>query len=74
VRFLEQGLQPILELHAIAGDLVLPAHHCAPEPLLGVRPEAQGELLRDQAFHQSLGIGEVPFASARSTIRLRLGV
>ena len=30
VRFLEQGLQPILELHAIAGHLVLAAHDGAP--------------------------------------------
>ena len=47
VRFLEQGLQPILELHAIAGDLVLVAHHGTPEPLLDVGHEAQGELPRD---------------------------
>ena len=73
VRFLEQGLQPILELHAIAGDLVLAAHHGAPEPLLGVGHEAQGELLRDQAFHQPLRIGEILLAPAASTIRLRLG-
>ena len=73
VRFLEQGLQPILELHAIAGHLVLAAHYGAPEPLLGVGHEAQGEFLRDQTFHQPLRIGEVLLASAGSPIRLRLG-
>jgi len=73
VRFLEQGLQAILELHAIAGHLVLAAHHGAPEPLLGVGHEAQGALLRDQTFHQPLRIGEVLLASAGSAIRLRLG-
>ena len=31
------------------------------------------ELLRDQAFHQPLRIGEVPLAPAGSAIRLRLG-
>jgi hypothetical protein len=40
VRFLEKDLQPILELHAVAGDLVLPAHHRAPEPLPSVGHEA----------------------------------
>ena len=64
VRFLEQRLQSVLELHAIPGDLVLAAHHGAPEPLLGVGHEAQGELLRDQAFHQPLRIREVLLASA----------
>jgi hypothetical protein len=53
--------------------LVLAAHHGAPEPLLGVGHEAQGEFLRDQTFHQPLRIGEVLLASARSPIRLRLG-
>ena len=36
MRFLEQGFQSVLELYAIARDLVLTAHHGAPEPLLGV--------------------------------------
>ena len=39
MRFLEQGLQPILELHLIAGHLVLAAHHGAPKPLFGVGHE-----------------------------------
>jgi hypothetical protein len=51
VRFLEEGLQPILKLHAIAGHLVLAAHDRAPESLLGVGHETQGELLRNQTFH-----------------------
>jgi hypothetical protein len=50
VRFLEEGLQPILELHAIARDLVFATHHGAPEPLLGVGHKAQGEFLGDEAL------------------------
>ena len=73
VRFLEQRLQSVLELHAIAGDLVLAPHHGAPEPLLGVGHEAQGQLLGDQALHQPLRIGEVLLAAAGPAIRLRLG-
>ena len=61
-----------MELHAVPGDLVLAPHHGAPETLLRVRHEAQGQLLRDQAFHQPLRIREIPLA-ARSAIRLRLG-
>ena len=73
VRFLEQRLQSVVELHAVAGDLVLAAHHGPPEPLLGVGHKAQGQLLRDQAFHQPLRIREVLLAAAGPTIRLRLG-
>jgi hypothetical protein len=72
VRFLEQRFEPILELHAIARDLVLATHHGPPEPLLSVGHEAQGEFLRNEAFHQPLRIGKVPLAAAGSPIRLRL--
>ncbi len=64
MRFFEQRLQPVLELHAVARDLVLAAHHGAPETLLGVGHEAQGQLLSDQALHQPFGIWEVPLAAA----------
>ena len=73
VRFLEQRLQPVVELHAVARDLVLAAHHGPPEPLLGVGHKAQGQLLRDQALHQPLRIREVLLAAAGPAIRLRLG-
>ena len=73
VRFLEQRLQSVVELHAVPGDLVLAPHHGAPEPLLGVGHEAQGQLLRDQAFHQPLRIREVLLAAPGPAIRLRLG-
>jgi hypothetical protein len=73
MRFLEQRLQAVLELHAVPGDLVLAAHHGAPEPLLRVGHEAQGELLGDQALHLPLRIREVLLAAAGTAIRLRLG-
>ena len=47
-----------MELHPVPGDLVFPPHHGAPEPLLGVGHEAQGQLLRDQTFHQPLRSGK----------------
>ena len=73
VRFLEQRFQPVLELHAVAGDLILAPHHGAPEPLLGVRHKAQGQFLGDQALHQPFGIRKVLLAAAGAAIRLRLG-
>ena len=67
------GLESVVELHAIPGDLVLAPHHGAPEALLRVGHEAQGQLLRDQAFDQPLGIREVPLAAPGFAIRLRVG-
>ena len=72
MRFLEQRFQSVVQLHAVARDLVLAAHHGPPEPLLGVGHKAQGELLGHQALHQSFGIRKVPFAPAGATIGLRL--
>ena len=72
VRFLEQRLQPVVELHAVARDLVLAPHHGPPEPLLGVGHETQGQLLRDQALHQPFRIRKVLLPPAGATIRLRL--
>jgi hypothetical protein len=65
VRFLEQGLQPILELDAITGHLVLAAHHGAPEPLLNV---GHAETSRDLWVRVDPG-GPFAFAAA-STRRL----
>ena len=72
VGFLEERLQPIVQLYAAARDLVFAAHHGPPEPLLGIGPEAQGELLRDQALHQTFGVWKVLLAAAGPAIRLRL--
>jgi hypothetical protein len=51
VGFLQQTLEPIVELDAGARDLVLAAHHRSPEPLLDVWHKAQSELLCDQALY-----------------------
>jgi hypothetical protein len=56
-----------------ANVLILAPHHGAPEPLLGVGHEAQGQLLGDQAPHQPLRIREVLLAAPGPAIRLRLG-
>src|SRR4029450_4742502 len=72
VRFFQQRFQSIVQLHAVARDLVLAAHHRPPESLLGVGHKAQGELLGHQTLHQSFGIRKVPFAPAGATIGLRL--
>ena len=45
----------------------------ASQPVQAIGHEAQGEILRDEPFHQSLCTGEVQLASPGSTIRLRLG-
>ncbi len=73
MRFLEQRLQPILELHAITGDLVLARRITVRQSRCSVGHKAQGQLLRHQAFHQPLGVGKVPLTPAGSPIRLRLG-
>jgi hypothetical protein len=70
--FLEERLQPILELHPAARDLVLAAHHGPPEPLLGVGNKTEGQFLRDQSLHQTFRIGKVSLSPAGSPIRLRL--
>jgi hypothetical protein len=72
VRLLEQCLQPVLKLHAVPRDLVLPPHDGAPEPLLSVGHKAQGQLRRDQPFHQPLRIRKVLLPTAGPAIRLRL--
>ena len=72
VAFLEERLQPVVELHTAARDLVLAAHHGPPEPLLGVGHKTERQLLRDQALHQTFRIGKVSLAPAGSPIGLRL--
>ena len=63
VRLLEQALQAVLKLHPVARDLVLPAHHGPPEPLLRVGHKAQRQLLRHQPLHQPFGIREISLPS-----------
>ena len=72
MRFLKQRFQSVVQLHAVARDLALAAHHRPPEPLLRVRHKTRGELLGHQALHQSFGIRKVPFAPAGTTIGLGL--
>jgi dienelactone hydrolase len=72
VRFLQQAFQPVLQLDAVARDLVLPAHHRPPEPLLHVRHKAERQLLRHQALHQPLGIGKILLPPTGAAIRLGL--
>jgi hypothetical protein len=59
-------------LHAVASDLVLPAHHGPPEPLLGVGHKTEGQFLRDQALHQMFRVWEVSLPPAGGPIRLSL--
>jgi hypothetical protein len=68
-----KGLQLVLEPDSVARELELPAHHRAPQPLLGVRHKAQGQLLGHQPFHQAFGIGKVLLSSAWPAIGLGLG-
>ena len=58
VRFLEERFQPAVELHAVPSDLVLAPHYRPPQPLFHVRHKAQGEFLRDQAFHHRSASGK----------------
>ena len=67
-----RALQAILELHPIAGQLILAACHRPPQALRHIRHKAERQLVRDQPFHQPLGIGEVSLPAVRPLIRLRL--
>ena len=40
MRFFEEGFEPVLQLDAIARELIPATHHRPPEPLLGVGHEA----------------------------------
>jgi len=72
VCFFEQRLQSIVELDAVARDLILASHHGPPEPLFGVGHKAQGELLGHQTLHEPFGVRKVLLPTASATIRLRL--
>ena len=47
MRFLEQTLQAVLQLHPVARELVLAAGDGPPQALRNVGDEAEGEFLRD---------------------------
>ena len=49
MRFLQQTLQPVLQLDAIARDLMLPPHHCPPEALLRDPAQSSGSARRPRA-------------------------
>jgi hypothetical protein len=72
VGFLEERLQPIVELHAVASDLVLAAHHGPPKPLLDVGHKTKDQLLRDQALHQTFRVRKVSLPPAGGPIGLGL--
>lgn len=50
MRFLEEGLEAILQLDAIPRQLILAPGHRAPETLRDIRHKAEGQLVRDQPF------------------------
>jgi len=59
MRFLQQALESVVQLDAVARELISTTHHRAPEWLLGVRHEAHDQFVRREAFHQALGIGKI---------------
>jgi len=72
MRFLQQALESVVQLDAVARELIPTTHHRAPESLLGVGHEAQDQFLRHEAFHQAFGIGKILLPSDEATIRLRM--
>ena len=72
MRFLEEGLEAILQLHPIPRQLILAPGHRAPQTLRDIRHKAERQLVRDQPFHQALGIREISLPARPAMIRLRL--
>lgn len=72
MRFLEEGLEAILQLHAIPRQLILAPGHRAPEPLRDIRHKAEGQLVRDQSLDQLLCIREISLPAVSAMVRLRL--
>jgi hypothetical protein len=70
--FLQQALKPVVQLDAVARELIPTTHHRAPESLLGVRHETQDQFVRHEAFHEAFGIGKILLSSNEATIRLRM--
>ena len=68
----QQGLQSVLELHPVARQLVLGAHHGSPQTLLGIGHKAQDQLVSDQPLHQTFGVREIVLAPPPPSVRLRL--
>src|SRR6516165_8813388 len=63
--FFKQSLQLVLQPRVIARQLVLCAHHCAPEPLFSIGHKAQGQLLSHQPLHQPFGASRKSFLRPR---------
>ena len=63
MRFLQEGLKAIVQLHAIPGQLILAPCHGPPEAPRHIGHKAEGQLVRDQTFYQSLCIGKVSLAA-----------
>jgi hypothetical protein len=72
MRFLQQALQAVLELHAVARQLALATRDRPPQTLGDVRHKAEGELVRDQSFHEPFRIREVFLPAAWPVVRLCL--
>ena len=72
VGFFEQSLQPVVELHAVARDLVLAAHHGPPEPLLGVGHKTKVSSCATKRFTRRSASGKSLLAPAGAPIRLRV--
>src|SRR5687768_9218970 len=72
MRFFEERFEPVLQLDAIAGELIAATHHRSPKPLFRAGHETERRFLRDQTLHQTFGIRKVLLPPADAAIRLRL--
>ena len=69
MRFFEEGLEAVLQLDAIPGQLILAPGHRAPQTLRDIRHKAERQFVRDQPFHQALRIGEIALPARPTTLR-----
>jgi hypothetical protein len=72
-RIFQQRLDLAMKANAVARQLMLTPRHGAPQPLLGIRYEAQDQLSGHVPPQQPLGIREIGLAAPRGSVRLRLG-
>ena len=73
MRFLEKGLEAILQLHPIPRQLILAPRNRAPQTLRNIWHKAERQLVGDQPFHEALSIREIALPARPAMIRLRLG-